>query len=210
MSSNNSSETEIRMVCPHCKISFKKQMDVQNIDGLYTTLINKHPNGENCPPFLAFIDSAGKHRGSQKIDNIEHGFTINEQIVQNARNRINELKDAIRFYHLKIPREKGRGFEQKISNVTDRVLMGSRAYTILMESLTATQVENMFGMITMEKRKNFDGGLLVYGKYNGLIYTLFWKDQKSLQNQSIVEIQANANLTVEKLLDIYDLMDLFL
>jgi hypothetical protein len=42
-----------------------------------------------------------------------------------------------------------------------------------------------------------------------MIYTLFWKDQKAIQNQNMDELQANANLIIEQLLDIYDLMDFF-
>ncbi len=209
MTLNGLGEKQSRVICPHCKMSFKKKVDIQKIDGLHATLISSHPNGENCPPFIAFIDSSGKHRGSQKIDSVEHGFTINEKIIENARNRINELKDALRFYHLKLPREKGRSFEQKISNVIDRPLMASRFYNILIESLMALQEENLFGVISMEKDTNFEGGLLVYGKYNGMIYTLFWKDQKFLKEQSLDEVQANVFLMVEKLLDIYDVTDLF-
>jgi len=209
MTSNGIEDNQVRVVCPHCKVSFTKKIDIEKIDGLHATLISSHPSGENCPPFIAFIDTSGKHRGSQKIDSIEHGFTINDKIVENARNKINELKDALRFYHLKFPRDKGRGFEQKISSVSDRSLMGSRFYTIIIDSLTAFQDENIFGTISMEKDDEFEGGLLAYGKYHGMIFTLFWKDQKSLLNQSIEEIRANASLTVEKLLDIYDVADLF-
>jgi len=209
MTSNDLEDNQVRVICPHCKISFKKKIETQKIDGLHATLISSHPNGENCPPFIAFIDASGKHRGSQKIDSIEHGFTINDKIIENARSKINALKDAVRFYHLKFPREKGRGFEQKISSVSDRSLMGSRFYTILIEALTAIQEENVFGTISMEKDADFEGGLLVYGKYHSMIFTLFWKDQKSLLNYSVEEIRANANLTVEKLLDIYDVTDLF-
>jgi len=202
-------EKTIRIICPYCKVSFKQQVEHQKAAGLHTTLINNHPNGKDCPPFLIFIDANGKHRGSQKIDSIEHGYNINEQLLENARSQINELNEAIRFYHIKVPRGRGRGFENKVSNVTDRAIMSSRFYTILIDSLSDMQAENLFGAITLERDGNFEGGLLVYGKYFGMIYTLFWKDQKVIQNQNMDELQANANLIIEQLLDIYDLTDFF-
>jgi len=209
MTTTDNDDKSIRIICPYCKVSFKQQVERQKAEGLHTTLINNHPNGNNCPPFLIFIDANGKHRGSQKIDSIEHGYTINEQLLENARSQINELNEAIRFYHIKVPRGKGRGFENKVSNVTDRAIMSSRYYTILIDALSDMQAENLFGTITLEQDGNFEGGLLVYGKYFGMIFTLFWKDQKALQNQNMDEIKANANLIIEQLLDIYDLMDFF-
>ena len=136
------------------------------------------------------------------------GLRLGDQI-ENINLKINELNEALRFYHIKVPRGKGRGFENKVSNVTDRAIMSSRFYTILIDSLSDMQIENLFGTITLESDGNFEGGLLVYGKYFGMIYTLFWKDQKAIQNQNMDELQANANLIIEQLLDIYDLMDFF-
>ena len=87
--------------------------------------------------------------------------------------------------------------------------MSSRFYNILVNALFDMQIENLFGTITLEKDGEFEGGLLVYGKYFGMTFTLFWKDQKTIQSQSMDEIKANAYLIIEQLLDIYDLMDLF-
>ena len=42
-----------------------------------------------------------------------------------------------------------------------------------------------------------------------MIYTMFWKEQKSLLSKSLDDLKAEANLTVEKLIELYDLMDLF-
>ncbi len=43
----------------------------------------------------------------------------------------------------------------------------------------------------------------------GLIYTLFWKEQKSLLSKTLDDLKAEANLTVEKLIELYDIMVLF-
>ncbi len=210
MTSTENEENLIRIVCPYCKVSFKQQVERQKTDGLHTTLINTHPNSNDCPPFIIFIDAQGKHRGSQKIDSIEHGFKISAQILENARDQINELNATIRFYHLKVPRNNTRSFETKVSSVMDRAIMSTRLYTILIDSLSDIQEENLFGVISLEKDGNFEGGILVYGKYFGMIYTLFWKDQKKIQSQNMNDIKINANLVIEQLLDVYDLMDLFL
>ena len=141
--------TLINMICPYCKESFRRQVDYQKKQGLFTVLIKNHSENGNCPPFIAFIDNNGKHRGSQKIDNIEEDEedSLNGQFLENARNRINELKDAIRFYHLKVPRKGGRGFEHKVANVTDRAFMSSKFYQCLVDFLTVYDEENTFGTI---------------------------------------------------------------
>ena len=38
---------------------------------------------------------------------------------------------------------------------------------------------------------------------------MFWKEQKSLFGKSLDDLKAEANLTVEKLIELYDIMDLF-
>ncbi len=70
----NSTEEKItvKMLCPYCKLSFDKNIERRKTNGLYNILIKTHPKGEECLPFIAFIDNNGKHRGSQKIDNIEN------------------------------------------------------------------------------------------------------------------------------------------
>jgi len=203
--------TLINMICPYCKESFRKHIEYQKKSGLFTILIKNHSENSECPPFIAFIDNNGKHRGSQKIDDIEaeEEISINDQFLEAARNRINELKDDIRFYHLKVPRRGGRGFEHKVASVSDRSFMSSKFYNSLVDFLTDYEEDNTFGAISVDKDTNFEGGLLVYGKYLGLIYILFWKDQKSLLSKSIDDLKAEANLTVEKLIELYDIMDLF-
>ena len=42
-----------------------------------------------------------------------------------------------------------------------------------------------------------------------MIFTMFWKDQKRVQNKTLDDIKGYSYLTVEKLLDLYDLMDFF-
>jgi hypothetical protein len=42
-----------------------------------------------------------------------------------------------------------------------------------------------------------------------MIYIFLWKDQKTIQNKSFDELKGLANLTVEKLIGIYDLADFF-
>lgn len=199
------------MICPYCKKSFRKHIEYEKKSGLFTVLIKNHSDNSSCPPFIAFIDNNGKHRGSQKIDDIgsEEEISLNEQLLENARSRINELKDDIRFYHLKIPRKGGRGFEHKVSSVSDRSFLASKFYKSLIEFLTDYNEENTFGTITIDKNSDFEGGILVYGKYLGLIYTLFWKEQKNLISKSVDDLKAEANLTVEKLIELYDIMDLF-
>ncbi len=201
----------INMICPYCKESFRKQVEYEKKTGLFTVLIKNHSDNSSCPPFIAFIDNNGKHRGSQKIDDIgdEEDISLNDQFLENARNRINELKDDIRFYHLKVPRRGGRGFEHKVASVLDRSFLASKFYKSLINFLTDYDEDNTFGAISIERDTDFEGGLLVYGKYLGLIYTLFWKEQKPLLGKSLDDLKAEANLTVEKLIELYDIMDLF-
>ena len=199
------------MICPYCKESFRKHVDYQKKQGLFTILIKNHSDNSECPPFIAFIDSNGKHRGSQKIDDIEdeENISLNEQLLETARNRIDELKKDIRFYHLKIPRKGGRGFEHKVSSVSDRTFMSSKFYKSLVDFLTEYEEDNTFGAITIDRDSSFEGGVLIYGKYLGLIYIMFYKDQKPLVNKSLDDLKAEANLTVEKLIELHDIMDLF-
>ncbi|MHA2282031.1 MAG: hypothetical protein ACXAC5_14405 [Promethearchaeota archaeon] len=199
----------VNMICPYCKESFRKQVEFQKKTGLFTILIKNHPNGNECPPFIAFIDNNGRHRGSQKIDNVDEGETINGQYLENARSSINELEETLRFYHLKVPRRGGRGFDHKVASVKDRTFMSSKFYTQLIEFLSENEDENSFGMITYEGDKQIESGLLIYGKYLGMIFTMFWKDQKTVQNKTLDEVKGYSNLTVEKLLDLYDLVDFF-
>jgi len=201
----------INMICPYCKKSFRKHIEYQKKSGLFTILIKNHSDNSECPPFIAFIDNNGKHRGSQKIDNIEdeEDVSLNGQLLESAINRINELKDDIRFYHLKVPRKGGRGFEHKVASVSDRVFMSTKFYKSLIEFLTEYEEDNSFGAITIERDTVFEGGLLVYGKYLGMIYTMFWKDQRPLLSKPLDDLKAEANLTVEKLIELYDIMDLF-
>lgn len=202
----------INMICPYCKESFRKQIDYEKKSGLFTVLIKNHSDNSSCPPFIAFIDNNGKHRGSQKIDDIgdEEEISLNEQLLETARNRINELKKDIRFFHLKVPRRAGRGFEHKVASVSDRSFLSSKFYSSLIEFLTEYDEENTFGAIAIDKNSDFEGGILVYGKYLGLIYTLFWKEQRILIGKSLDDLKAEANLTVEKLIELYDIMDLFI
>ena len=202
-------KTLVNMICPYCKSSFRKHVEYQKTNGLFTILIKNHPEGVDCHPFIAFLDNNGRHRGSQKIDNIEEDISINNQLLENSRTRISELENIIRFYHLKVPRKGGMGFEHKVANVSDRAFMSSQFYLKLIEFLTDNKEINIFGIITVDDDSDFDGGLLIYGKYLGMVYTLFWKEQKSLQDKPLEDLKASANLTVEKLLDIYDLTDFF-
>ncbi|TFG07097.1 MAG: hypothetical protein EU539_05930 [Promethearchaeota archaeon] len=200
---------KLKLMCPYCKASFKKEVEYNKKAGLSTVLIKEHPNSQECPPFVAFIDNNGKHRGSQKIDSIEQDIANDNALLENARNRINELKETLRFYHLKMPRKGGRGFEYTVANVTDRAFMSTPTYTALVDFLSLNEENNSFGIITLEKNHDFEGGLLTYGKYLGMIYTIFWEDQNSLQDKTFDDLKGYANLTVEKLLDIYELTDFF-
>jgi len=197
------------LICPYCKVNFKKQIEMQKKEGLFTILIKNHPDSNNCSPFIAFIDKDGRHRGSQKIDTVEKEDEINDELLQNARNTINELENVIRFYHIKIPRTMGRSFEHKVANVKDKAFMSSRTYMCLIDYLIENESSNTFGIITINIDQNFEGGLLIFGKYLGMLFTLFWKDQKELLTKSIEDLKAYANLTIEKLLDLYNLTDLF-
>ncbi|MFX1457061.1 MAG: hypothetical protein ACFFDB_16925 [Promethearchaeota archaeon] len=199
----------VNMICPYCKESFRKQVEFQKKTGLFTILIKNHPNGDECSPFIAFIDSNGRHRGSQKIDNVDEEETIYGQFLENARSSINELEETLRFYHLKVPRRGGRGFEHKLASVKDRTFMSSKFYSCLIDFLSEDEDENTFGMVTYEGNNNIESGALIYGKYLGMIFTMLWKDQKAIQSKSLDEIKGYSNLTVEKLLDLYDLMDFF-
>jgi len=168
-------------------------------------LIKEHPDNEQCPPFIAFIDDNGKHRGSQKIDDHKDVSSVNAELLEGAMERINELKKTLRFYHLKVPRKGMRGFEYKVANVADRSFMSSKLYLCLIDFLTENDDDNIFGAVSIP----LEDGLLVYGKYLGMIYTIFWTDQKSLQNKTFDDLKGYANLTIEQLIEIYDLMDFF-
>ncbi len=206
----NSDQTiTVNFICPYCKKSFRKQIEYEKKSGLFNLLIRNHPIGENCPPFIAFIDNNGRHRGSQKIDKVEGDFSQNEQLLEDVQSKIDELDQTVRFYHLKVPRRGGRGFEHKLSNVQDRAFMSSKFYSQLIDFLTETDNINTFGTIYLDNDADFEDGVIIYGKYLGMVYTLCWKDQKTSQNKNLEELKAHANLTVEKLLDIHDLTDFF-
>ena len=175
--------------------------------GLFSILIKNHPHALECPPFIAFIDNNGQHRGSQKIDNIEEE-SINGQILEEAQKRIDEL-DELRFYHLKLPRRDNKRFEYKYADVKDKIFMSTPFYFALQKFLLDNRQDNTFGTVDVESNSDFEGGLLVYGKYLGLAYTIFWKDHLTLVNKTLDELKGYANLTVERLLDIYDISDLF-
>ena len=121
-------------------------MEYQKKTGLFTILIKNHPNGENCSPFIAFIDSNGRHRGSQKIDNADDEETISDHFLENARDSINELEETLRFYHLKVPRRAGRGFEHKVASVKHRTFMSSKFYSCLIDFLSEDEDENTFSL----------------------------------------------------------------
>jgi hypothetical protein len=197
------------MICPYCKESFRKQVEYQKKTGLFTILIKNHPNGDDCSPFIAFIDNNGRHRGSQKIDNVDDDSTLDGQFLESVRGSINELESILRFYHLKVPRRGGRGFNIRIGDVKDRTFMSSKFYTQLIEFLTENEDDNTFGVMTFEGDGINEDGTIIYGKYLGMIYTMFRKDQRDLHNKPIEEIKAYTNLTVEKLIELYDLMDFF-
>ncbi|MFX1340806.1 MAG: hypothetical protein ACFFDK_19505 [Promethearchaeota archaeon] len=202
---NTEEKTLLNIICPYCQVSFKKYIEHTKKQGLFTVLINEHPDNENCPPFIAFIDDNGKHRGSQKIDDAGDVSSVNGELLESAMERINELKKTLRFYHLKVPRKDSRGFEYKVANVADRSFMSSKFYLTLIEFLTENDDDNIFGAVGIP----LEDGLLVYGKYLGMVYTIFWTDQKSLQNKTLDDLKGYANLTIEQLIEIYDLMDFF-
>jgi hypothetical protein len=199
----------VNMICPYCQLSFRKKIEYQKKTGLSSILIKNHDEGHNCPSFLAFIDSNGKHRGSQKIDKIEEGSSISNKILENARKNINELENVLRFYHLKMPRKDGKGFDHKVANVMDRSFMSSKFYKNLISILTLFDDRNIFGIMAYDGDIDFEGGNLIYGKYFRMIYIFLWKDQKAIQNKSFDELKGNTNLLVEKLIEIYDLTDFF-
>jgi hypothetical protein len=200
---------QVNMICPYCKFSFRKKVEYQKKSGLFSVLIKNHQKSDNCPPFIAFLDSQGKHRGSQKIDKVESGPSISDKMLENARKNINELENTLRFYHLKVPRKAGIGFDHKVANVKDREFMSSNSYMDLMSFLTIYEGSNTFGIMAYDDDINIEGRIVIYGKYLGMIYIFLWKDQKTIQNKSFDELKGLANLTVEKLIGIYDLADLF-
>ena len=61
----------INITCPYCKDNFRKQVKYQKQTSLFKIFIKNHSKTKECPPFIAFIDYNGMHRGSQKISNIE-------------------------------------------------------------------------------------------------------------------------------------------
>ena len=211
--------TTIIMICPYCKTSFMKSVKNQNRGaGLSSLLVKNHPKSQKCPPFVAFIDNHGAHRGSQKIDDIddiddiEENVSLNSQLFENARKNITELEHLLKFYHLKVER-KGvhgeSGFEHKIADENDKAFMESSFYKNLIQFLSENKDHSTFGIIDNEGDHDFVGGSLIYGKYLGIIFTLFWKDQAFLQNKTLESLKSYANLTVEQLIDTYDLVDFF-
>jgi len=199
----------VNMICPYCKFSFRKKVEYQKKSGLFSILIKNHDKSDNCPPFIAFLDSNGKHRGSQKIDKIELESSTSDGMLETARKSINELENTLRIYHLKVPRKAGMGFDHKVASVKDRALMSSNFYKDLISFLTIYEDSNTFGIIAYDDDVDFEGGILIYGKYLKMIYVFLWKDQKTIQNKSFDELKGLANLTVEKLIEIYDLVDFF-
>ena len=197
------------LICPYCKFTFQKQLEIQKSEGLYTVLIKNHPNSNNCKPFIAFLDNNGIHRGSQKIDTIEKENENNEKLLQHARKAINELENVIRFYHIKIPRTMGTSLEYKVANVKDKAFMSSKTYARLIDYLTENENNNTFGIISIDNDQDFEGGLLLFGKYLGMLFTIFWKDQRDLSTKSFDDLKAYANIIVVKLIDLYNLSDLF-
>ena len=201
------------MICPYCKTSFMKTIKSnESTTGLSSLLVKNHPNDQNCPPFVAFIDKNGAHRGSQKIDDIDEELSVDSQMFKNARRNINEIQSLLKFYHLKVDRKGVRGedgFEHKIADEKDKAFMESRFYQNLIEFLSENKDNNTFGIIDNEGNHDFTGGSLIYGKYLGIIFTLFWKDQAFLQNKTLEALKSYANLTVEQLIDTYDLVDFF-
>ncbi len=202
-------ENNVNIICPYCKVSFHKPIENHNKQGLYSLLIKNHPKDQNCPQFVAYIDKNGAHRGSQKIDNVDEDSSINSHILENVRNNINEIEDKIRFFHLKVSKPGGSGFEHKVANVKDRAFMSSSFYRSLINFLSFHRENNTFGIIDSESDEDFEGGSLIYGKYLGIIFTLFWRDQDFLQIKTLESIKSYANVTVEKLIDAYDLVDFF-
>ncbi len=207
--SNSSESNMVNMICPYCRLSFRKKINYKKKTGLSSILIKNHTEGHNCPSFVAFLDNNGKHRGSQKIDNVEDESSISDKILENARENINELENVLRFYHLTIPRKDGKGFNHKVANVMDKSFMSSKFYKNLISSLTSYGDRNIFGIIAYERDNDFEGGILVYGKYLRMIYIFLWKDQNIIQNKSFDELKGNTNLLVEKLIEVYDLTDFF-
>jgi hypothetical protein len=190
----------------------KEIKDPKNSGTLYSTLIKDKKGHEECGPFLAFIDENGTHRGSQKIDNIDEAQSEQHKIyIDQALNNINELNEKIRFYHLKIPKKRfKRSFEHKVASVKDRAFMSSRFYKKLYSFLKDSKSDSTFGMVSLESHSesNLDGSL-IYGKYMGMIYILYWNDQQRINNSTWDEIKGYTNLTIEKLIDLYELIDLF-
>ena len=139
----------------------------RNITGISSLLIKNHPKSQNCPPFVAFIDKNGAHRGSQKIDDsddineIEKKVSVNSEIFENARNSINELEHLLKFYHLKVER-KGvhgeSGFEHKVADEKDKIFMNSSFYKNLIEFLSENKDQSTFGIIDNEGNHECEGG----------------------------------------------------
>ena len=201
---------KVNILCPYCKKSFRDEITNTKKSGtLYSTLIKKQEGHEDCGPFLAFIDTNGMHRGSQKIDHIDDADSEDTgPYINNALNNIDELDEKVRFYHLKIPKKKfKRSFDHKVASVKDRAFMSSRFYKNVFKFLSNCKEENTFGMISLDSASKIDG-TLVYGKYLGVIYILYWNDQKKLKNSTLDEIKGYTNLIVEKLIELYELMDL--
>ncbi|GAG75137.1 unnamed protein product, partial [marine sediment metagenome] len=104
--------TQVNLICPHCKVTFQKKVDIPKKQGLFNILINNHHNDADCPPFIVFIDTNGMHRGSQKIDDfddIDFNQQDQQEILDQAHRIISQLEKELRFYHLKMPRKNGRG-----------------------------------------------------------------------------------------------------
>ncbi len=176
---------------------------------LYSTLIKEQEGHGDCGPFLAFIDANGMHRGSQKIDHIEDAHSKNQLFIDQALKNINDLNEKIRFYHLKIPKLRfKRSFEHMVVSVKDRPFMSSPFYKNLFQFIYHCKLENTFGTISLDSSFKVKG-TLVYGKYLGMMYVLYWKNQQKLKSSSWDEIKGYTNLIIEKLIELYELVDLF-
>ncbi len=172
-------------------------------------LMVKRVSGSGCYKVFIGKSIADKTTSSIKASETSNIIENNEKLLQHARKAINELENVIRFYHIKIPRTMGTSFEYKIANVKDKAFMSSKTYARLIDYLTENENNNTFGIVSIDNDQDFEGGLLVFGKHLGMLFTLFWKDQREPLTKSFEDLKDYANLIFEKLIDLYNLTDLF-
>jgi|GEM_PF-5036446 len=191
----------VRFSCPYCSNNFEQEVNPKEIafddEAGISSLLTGHPNSNDCGRFIAFIDHSFKIRGYQKVNN---------EVTVDKRHELElMLEEKLRFYHLKLPAGTGKlgNFKMPNCSVADRVFTSSDLYNKLINFLDEHKDKNLFGL-TAFNYDNAKENIIIYGKHEGVLFTLLFKDEKIL-GSSLNEIKEQAVTIVKKLIELYGL-----